>query len=320
MFKDLLIRAAIALRRQGVAVSETDLKAIYLYSAFMVYGVDGFQGMTREWPNNSELSFVDCSDHYEFLLQSHHIDEDLSKVFLETSSTKKQKTSHSVKGLVKMADNVINFTNEKVKATENTANYTTKMCEYPECNKFRMATHTSSKCWRQHPELCPDDKKSKFNNRKNNYLRGQRKFTKTNENSQESRDNKKAPKTFIKSARKFLKKRFEANHTGEPDYSLDQNTVINLAYFNYAKANKLKVKASKKIKKLLAGIDDNNSRKVNSQKFNKSNKSSDEDAGHNSSENQSRHARNAGNGVTTPLRSARQRIVMRRLPNQKRQT
>ena len=45
---------------------------------------------------------------------------------------------------------------------------------------------------------------------------------------------------------------------------MDQNTVINLAYFNYAKANKFKVKASKKIKKLLAGIDDNNSRKVNS--------------------------------------------------------
>ena len=99
-----------------------------------------------------------------------------------------------------MADNVINFTNEKAKATDNTANYTTKMCENPECNKFRTATHTSSKCWRQNPELSPDNKKLKFNNRKNNYLRGQRKFTKTNENSQESRDNKKAPMTFIKSA------------------------------------------------------------------------------------------------------------------------
>ena len=99
-------------------VSDTDLKAIYLYSAFMVYGVDGFQGMTREWPNNTELSFVDCSDHYEFLLQSHHIDEDLSKQFQETSGTKKQKLSHSVKGLVKMADNVITFTNEKGKATK----------------------------------------------------------------------------------------------------------------------------------------------------------------------------------------------------------
>ena len=65
---------------------------------------------------------------------------------------------------------------------------------------------------------------------------------------------------------------------------MDQNTVINLASFNYAKANKLKVKASKKIKKLLAAMDDNNSRKVNSPKLNKSNKSSDEDAGHNSSE------------------------------------
>ena len=56
------------MKRQGVAVSDTDLKAIYLYSAYMVYEVDGFKGMTREWPNNSELNFVDCTDHYEFLL------------------------------------------------------------------------------------------------------------------------------------------------------------------------------------------------------------------------------------------------------------
>ena len=145
--RDLLVRAAIALKRQGVVVSDTDLKAIYLFSAFMVYGVDGFQGMTREWPNNSELSFVDCSDHYKFLLQSHHIDEDLSKVFLETSSTKKKKLSHSVKGLVKMADNVITFTNDKSKATEHSANFSTKMCDHPDCNKFKIATHTSSKCW-----------------------------------------------------------------------------------------------------------------------------------------------------------------------------
>ena len=74
--------------------------------------------MAREWPNNMELSFVDCSDHYEFLLQSHHIDEDLSKQFQEISANKKQKLSHSIKGLVKMADNVITFTNEIVKATE----------------------------------------------------------------------------------------------------------------------------------------------------------------------------------------------------------
>ena len=75
--------------------------------------------MAHEWPNNLDLSFVDCSDHYEFLLQSHHIDEDLSKVFQETSLTQKQKISHSVKGLVKMADNVITFTNVKAKATKN---------------------------------------------------------------------------------------------------------------------------------------------------------------------------------------------------------
>ena len=80
-----------------------------------------------------------------------------------------------------------------------------------------------------------------------------------------------------------MKQKYEAIHTGEPDYSLDQNTVINLAYFNYANANKLKFKASKKIKKLLAGMDDNNSRKVNSSKTNKSNKSAGEDAEANSS-------------------------------------
>ena len=99
------------------------------------------------------IKFVDCSDHYEFLLQSHHIDEDLSKVFHETSLTKKQKTSHSVKGLVKMADNVITFTKDKVKATENSAIFSTKMRDHPDCNKFKTATHTSSKCWRQHPYL-----------------------------------------------------------------------------------------------------------------------------------------------------------------------
>ena len=38
---------------------------------------------------------------------------------------------------------------------------------------------------------------------------------------------------------------------------MDDNVVHNLAYFNYAKANKLKVKASKKIKKLLGNLDDN---------------------------------------------------------------
>ena len=120
--------------------------------------------------------------------------------------------------------------------------------------------------------------------RKNNYLKGQRKDAKGNNNSNDSKDDKRAPKTYIKSARKFLKQRYEANHTGKPDYSLDQNTVLNLAYFNYAKANKLKVKASKKIKKLLAGMDDNGSRKVNSLKINKSNKSADEDVDDSSSE------------------------------------
>jgi hypothetical protein len=66
-----------------------------------------------------------------------------------------------VKGLVKMADNANTFTNDKVKATENSANFSTKM--YPDCNKFKTATHTSY----QHLDLCPEDKKTKFNIRKN---------------------------------------------------------------------------------------------------------------------------------------------------------
>ena len=102
-----------------------------------------------------------------------------------------------------MADNVITFTNDKVKATENSAIFSTKMRDHPDCNKFKTATHTSSKCWRQHQDLCPDDKKSKFNIRKNNYLKEQRKHAKGNENSKDSKDDKRAPKTYIKSARKF---------------------------------------------------------------------------------------------------------------------
>jgi hypothetical protein len=48
ILKDLLVRAAIALKRPRVVVSDTDLKAIYLYSGFLVYGVDVFLGMARK--------------------------------------------------------------------------------------------------------------------------------------------------------------------------------------------------------------------------------------------------------------------------------
>ena len=89
----------------------------------------------------------------------------------------------------------------------------------------------------------------------------------------------------MKRARTLSNQRYEANHTGEPDYSLDQNTVFNFDYFNYAKSNQLKAKASKKFKKLLAGMDDENkSKKVSSSKSIKFNKSTDEDADGNSSE------------------------------------
>jgi hypothetical protein len=86
----------------------------------------------------------------------------------------------------------------------------------------------------------------------------------------------------MKRAKTLLKQGYEAHHTGEPDYSLDHNTVFKLAYFNYAKANKLKAKASKKFKKLLAGVDDENkSMKGMSFKSIKSNKSTNEDADEN---------------------------------------
>ena len=115
-----------------------------------------------------------------------------------------------------------------------------------------------------------------------------------NDNAQDSKNEKKAPKTYILQVRKFLKQWYEENHTGEPDYSLDQNTVINLVYFNYAKANKLKVKASKETKKLLAGMDENHSKKVSSTKFNKSNKSTDEDAENHLSEKARRKCTKCG--------------------------
>ena len=82
-----------------------------------------------------------------------------------------------------------------------------------------------------------------------------------------------------------MKQRYETNPTGEPDYSLDPNTVFKLAYFNCASANKLKFKASKQIKKLLAGMDENNnSRMVGPSYSNKLNKSTDEDVEERSSE------------------------------------
>ena len=107
-FKDLLTRATIALKRQGVEVSEEDSKAIYLYSGFKVYDIDGFQGIARSWPKNEDISYVDCTDQYEFLLQSHHVDEDLSKKFQETSTHKKQKLTHSVEGLTKATETTAN--------------------------------------------------------------------------------------------------------------------------------------------------------------------------------------------------------------------
>ena len=252
-FSDLEMRALIALRRLGVEISEERAKLVYFFSAFKIYGHKGFQSTAREWAFNTEIKWSDCRDQYEFLLKSHHVDPDLSWKLKESELNKRHKSKHPVEELTQMADNVISFENFVPTAKEASVNYSKKMCDNQECNKVRTATHTSDECWRKHPELIPDNLKNKFNKRKNDYSKVHRKgFA-----SQEKQRSDDKTKDYVKKARKFLKARYEANHTREPDYSLDDNVVYNLAYFNYAKANKLKVKASKKIKKLLGNLDDN---------------------------------------------------------------
>jgi hypothetical protein len=88
---------------------------------------------------------------------------------------------------------------------------------------------------------------------------------------------KRTPKAYLKKDRIFFKQRYEANHASEPDYSKDDNMVLNLAYFNYVKANKLKVKASKRIKKLLStGNGDNNPKKLRNKSNHSDNKQDEE--------------------------------------------
>ena len=52
--------------------------------------------------------------------------------------------------------------------------------------------------------------------------------------------------------------------------------MLNLAYFNYAKANKLKVKSSKRIKKLLSSGNGDSKSKRSGNTSKKSDKKSDE--------------------------------------------
>ena len=176
-----------------------------------------------------------------------------------------------------MANNVISYENNTTKAIEASANYVTKMCDHPECNKLKTASHTSSKCWRKHPDLCPEHLRDKFGKRRNNYLRSHRKQKEGQENFNNNTTDKRTPKAYLKKARNFFKQRCEANHASEPDYSKDDNMVLNLAYFNYAKANKLKVKASKRIKKLLStGNGDNNPKKLRNKSNHSDNKKDEE--------------------------------------------
>jgi hypothetical protein len=202
-FKDLLTRAIIALKRQSVDVSEEDAEEIYLYSGFKVYGIDGLQGIARSWSKNEEISYVDCTDQYKILLQSHHVDEDLSKKFQETSAHKKLKLTHSVEGLIKKAKNVISYENNTTKATETSANFSTKKCDHPECIKLKTASHTSSKCWKKYSDLCSKNLREKFGKKKNNYLRGHRKSKEGQENGSNNTFDKRTPKTYLKKAQIF---------------------------------------------------------------------------------------------------------------------
>ena len=117
-----------------------------------------------------------------------------------------------MEGLIKMSNNVINYESNTTKAMETSANFSTKMCDHPECNKLKTASHTSSKCWRKHPDLCPEHLREKFGKMRNNYLRGHRKSKEGQENVSYNTIDKRTPRAYLKKARKFLKQQYEANH------------------------------------------------------------------------------------------------------------
>jgi hypothetical protein len=67
------------------------------------------------------------------------------------------------------------------------------MCDHPECNKLKTASHASFKCWRKHPDLCPEYLRRKFGKRRNNYLRGHRKSKEGQENVSNNTIDKRTP-------------------------------------------------------------------------------------------------------------------------------
>ena len=103
-----------------------------------------------------------------------------------------------------MADNVISFENLVPQTKETSANYSKKMCENPECNKVKTATHTDDECWRKHPDLIPDKLKNKFNRRKNDYVKNHRKGYASQEKPINA--DKTVTKGYLKKARKFLRR------------------------------------------------------------------------------------------------------------------
>ena len=119
--------------------------------------------------------------------------------------------------------------------------------------------------------------RDKFGKWKNNYLKGHRKAKDGQENGINNTIVKRTPKSSLKKARKCLKQWYEINHINEPDYLMDDNIVLNMAYSNYVKANKLKVKASKRIKKQLSAGNGDSKSKRSENTSKKSDKNSDED-------------------------------------------
>jgi hypothetical protein len=65
---------------------------------------------------------------------------------MEKTKEKGDLLKKQIEELTQMADNVISFENYVPPAKEASVYYLTKMCDNPECNKVKTATHTSDEC------------------------------------------------------------------------------------------------------------------------------------------------------------------------------
>jgi hypothetical protein len=89
-FYVLLIQILLALQRWGITVPLKLQKFIYLYSAYLICKVKGFQGTTREWITNNKTNLPKCKESYQFLISKSLIDTDLSWTYKGVSDSNKR--------------------------------------------------------------------------------------------------------------------------------------------------------------------------------------------------------------------------------------